>query len=132
MTRPVLRRIATPERGRWAAGLIGAVGPKTTPQDMAAHMQHIGDVNFSVLLKMLSALRTHHTESFLPHITAPTLVLAGRHDRFTPPPVMEQMANAIPEAKLVWFDDAGHLLPIEEPEGVARELTRFLATRVND
>jgi pimeloyl-ACP methyl ester carboxylesterase len=41
VTRPVLRRIATPERGRWAAGLIGAVGPKTTPQEHGrAHAAH--------------------------------------------------------------------------------------------
>ncbi len=128
--RPVLRRVAKPSLGRRVAAAIGAAGPKVTPQDMAAHMRHVGDVNFSVLLKMLSSLRAHRTAAFLPEIKAPTLVLAGRHDLFTPPSVPEQMARTIPGAAILWFEHAGHLLPVEEPDGAARALLRFLAERV--
>jgi pimeloyl-ACP methyl ester carboxylesterase len=129
MLRPVLRRVAKPSLGRRVAALIGAAGPKVTPQDMAPHMRHVGDLNFSVLLKMLSALRAHRTAAFLPEIKAPTLVLAGRHDLFTPPSVPEEMASMIPGAEIVWFEHAGHLLPVEEPDAVARALLRFLAER---
>jgi len=130
--RPVLRRVATPTLGRATATAIGAAGPKVTTGDMAAHMRHIGDLNFSVLLKMLTALRRERNAAFLPAITAPTLVLAGRHDLFTPPSVPAQMARLVPGAQIVWFEDAGHLLPVEEPEGVARALVCFLAERVTD
>ena len=123
-------RRATPTLGRRVAGAVGATGPNVTPEDMAAHMRHIGDLNFSVLLKMLSSLRAHRTAGFLPEITAPTLVLAGRRDLFTPPSVAEQMASSIPGAEIVWFEHAGHLLPVEEPGGTARALLRFLAERV--
>jgi len=128
--RPVLRRVATPTLGRRVAGAVGATGPNVNPEDMAAHMRHIGDVNFSVLLKMLSSLRAHRTAAFLPEITAPTLVLAGRRDLFTPPSVPAQMARAVPGAEIVWFEDAGHLLPVEEPDGATRALLDFLAERV--
>ena len=129
--RPVLRRVATPTLGRRAAATVGAAGPKVTPQDMAAHMRHIGDLNFSVLIKMLAALRGHRSDTFLPAITVPTLVLAGRHDLFTPPSVPARMAQQIPGAEIVWFEEAGHLLPVEEPEGVTRALLHFLAERVS-
>lgn len=128
--RPVLRRVATPKLGRRVAGAVGATGPNVTPQDMATHMRHIGDLNFSVLLKMLSSLRAHRTAAFLPEITAPTLVLAGRRDLFTPPSVPERMASAVPGAQIVWFEHAGHLLPVEEPGSAARALLDFLAERV--
>ena len=57
-------------------------------------------------------------------------MLAGRHDLFTPPSVPEQMASTIPGAEIIWFEHAGHLLPVEEPDAVARALLRFLAERV--
>ncbi|MDQ1456944.1 MAG: TAP-like protein, partial [Actinomycetota bacterium] len=50
-------------------------------------------------------------------------------DLFTPPSVPEQMASMIPDAEIVWFEHAGHLLPVEEPDAVARALLRFLAER---
>ena len=99
---------------------VGATGPKVTSEDMAAHMRHVGELNFSVLVKMLSSLRDHRTAEFLPEITAPTLVLAGRHDLFTPPRVAEQMARVVPGAEIVWFEHAGHLLPVEEADEAAR------------
>jgi pimeloyl-ACP methyl ester carboxylesterase len=128
--RPALRRVATPTLGRRAAVAVGAAGPRVTAQDMAAHMRHVGDLNFSVLLKMISSLRAHETASFLGQITAPTLVLAGSRDLFTPPRVPKQMASAIPDAEIVWFEQAGHLLPVEESDGAAHALLQFLEQRV--
>ena len=100
--------------------------------DIAPHMAHIGEVNFSVLFKMMSGLRRHRTAEFLPEIAVPTLVLAGRLDRFTPASVQQRMADLIPDSELVWFDDAGHLLPIEAPDEVAAAIVDFLARRVID
>jgi pimeloyl-ACP methyl ester carboxylesterase len=45
--------------------------------------------------------------------------------------VQEKMAELIPDAEIVWFDEGGHLLPIEEPEGVADAMVDFLARRVD-
>ncbi len=49
----------------------------------------------------------------------------------SPPRVQEAMAARIPDAELVWFEDAGHLLPVEDPEGVASSIADFLARRVD-
>ena len=130
--RPVLRRITHPALGHRVITGIGVGGPNVQQDDIAPHIAHIGEVNFSVLFKMMSGLRRHHTAEFLPQIACPTLVLGGRLDRFTPPSVQQRMADLVPGSELVWFDDAGHLLPIEAPAAVAAAIVDFLDRRVDD
>jgi pimeloyl-ACP methyl ester carboxylesterase len=66
----------------------------------------------------------------LPTITVPTLVVAGRRDLFTPPSVQEKMAQLIPGAEIVWLDEAGHMLPIEEPDAIVAAMTDFFRRRL--
>jgi len=47
----------------YGAGLI------RSKNSAGALMRHVGDLNFSVLLKMLSSLRAHRTAAFLPAAT---------------------------------------------------------------
>lgn len=124
--RPAVRRLVTPAVGHRAARLIGLAGPRVRAEQVAAHVAHIGDANFSVLFRMMSEMRRHETAAELPRINCPVLVLAGRKDFFTPPSVQQKMADLIPGAELVWFDDGGHLLPVEEPEGVVAAVLDFL------
>jgi pimeloyl-ACP methyl ester carboxylesterase len=127
---PVMRRIADPNLGVKVVRLIKVAGPKVTAAHMAPHIAQISEVNFSVLWRMMSALRGHSTIADLPNIKAPTLILAGRRDLFTPPSVQEKMAELIPDAEIVWFEEGGHLLPVEEPEGIISAMTEFLARRL--
>ncbi|MEQ8228670.1 MAG: alpha/beta fold hydrolase [Rhodospirillales bacterium] len=59
-------------------------------------------------------------------ISCPTLVLCGRLDVMTPPAVHEEMASAIPNAKLVVVENCGHLSPMERPEAVSAVLRYWL------
>jgi pimeloyl-ACP methyl ester carboxylesterase len=129
--RPVVRRTASPSLGHRVIRAIRVGGPKVREDDIAPHMAHIAESNFSVLFKMMSGLRKQETAHLLPSIAAPTLVLAGRRDLFTPPSVQQRMADLIPGAEIVWFEDGGHLLPVEEPEGCAAAIIEFLARRVD-
>ncbi|PIW28376.1 MAG: alpha/beta hydrolase [Rhodospirillales bacterium CG15_BIG_FIL_POST_REV_8_21_14_020_66_15] len=63
----------------------------------------------------------------LSRIACPTLVLCGRQDVLTPPTVHEEMASAIPGAKLVIVENCGHLSPLERPEAVSAVLRYWLA-----
>jgi pimeloyl-ACP methyl ester carboxylesterase len=128
--RPWIRRTATPAVGHRIVRLINVGGPKVTPEGLAPHMAQLGHLNLSVLWRMMSGMRAHSTADILPGVQAPTLVLAGRGDLFTPPSVQQRMADLIPDSEIVWWDDAGHMLPIEEPEGVAAAMIDFLARRV--
>lgn len=59
-------------------------------------------------------------------IRVPTLVLCGREDILTPPNLHEEMAEAIPGARLVIVEDAAHLAPLEQPHAVTAVLRYWL------
>ncbi|WP_245259632.1 alpha/beta fold hydrolase [Methylobacterium sp. 10] len=62
----------------------------------------------------------------LGRIRAPTLVIAGRDDPSTPPPMAEEICAGIPQAELVLLPRAAHLLAVEHPGMVAAHLGAFL------
>lgn len=63
-------------------------------------------------------------------ITAPTLVLHGTDDNVVDPRNAEVLAHNIPDARLLWVPEAGHLIFWERPRFCARELVRFLRPRL--
>ena len=62
----------------------------------------------------------------LPAIACPTLVLCGRQDRPTPVGCHQEIAAAIPGARLIVIEDCGHLSPMERPEAVTAALRAWL------
>ncbi|MEV7117816.1 alpha/beta fold hydrolase [Kitasatospora griseola] len=56
----------------------------------------------------------------------PALVMAGAKDLITPPEYAEAIAAALPGSRLVLVEDAGHLVMLERPELVDRELAALL------
>jgi pimeloyl-ACP methyl ester carboxylesterase len=61
-------------------------------------------------------------------IRCPTLVIVGDGDVLTPPERAEEIANAIPGARLAIIRDSGHLSTLEQPAAVTRSMVEFLAT----
>ncbi|MEV4747789.1 alpha/beta hydrolase [Streptosporangium sp. NPDC049248] len=55
-----------------------------------------------------------------------TLVMVGDRDRLTPPAHSRRIAEALPGARLVVFPEAGHMIGLERPEAVNRELSALL------
>ena len=62
----------------------------------------------------------------LPAITAPTLVIWGQHDRVCNPRIGEQIAAAMPDARLVIIPGAGHNPMWEKQPDFDREVLTFL------
>lgn len=62
----------------------------------------------------------------LPAIACPTLVMVGRQDRWATLAQHEEMAAAIPGAKLAVIEDAGHFVTVERPEAVTAALMEWL------
>ncbi|AZG46995.1 alpha/beta fold hydrolase [Gordonia insulae] len=60
-------------------------------------------------------------------ITAPTLVLGGADDALVPTADMRDLADAIPGARLVVLPDAGHLVNVEAPDTLVREILDFVS-----
>lgn len=71
------------------------------------------------------AARADH-RGLLPALRLPTLVMCGRSDRVTPPALSQELAAAIPGARLAWIEDAGHMAPLEQPARVAALLGEML------
>ncbi|MBC7905946.1 MAG: alpha/beta fold hydrolase [Rhodospirillaceae bacterium] len=62
----------------------------------------------------------------LPRIACPTLVLVGRDDALTPVNRAEEMAELIPDARLVLVEQCGHLSALEQPQAVSAVMRYWL------
>jgi len=63
----------------------------------------------------------------LPAIAVPTLVLVGDGDPLIPVDRAQEMATAIPHARLVVVPECGHLSTLEQPAAVNRALIEWIA-----
>jgi pimeloyl-ACP methyl ester carboxylesterase len=63
----------------------------------------------------------------LGRITAPTLLIWGEQDSFFFRTEVEELAAAIPDARLVVYPETGHAVQWERPERVADDLKAFLS-----
>lgn len=62
----------------------------------------------------------------LKNIENKTLVLWADKDNFQKPKYAPMLADAIPGAKLVWIENAGHWVTDEKPEAVTKHILEFL------
>jgi pimeloyl-ACP methyl ester carboxylesterase len=60
----------------------------------------------------------------IPRLEVPVFLFTGRHDWNTPYPLVEEWAARLeaPHVEIVWFDEAGHMPPLEVPEVFQRAL----------
>jgi pimeloyl-ACP methyl ester carboxylesterase len=63
-------------------------------------------------------------ENQIPRLEVPVVFLTGRHDWNTPYPLVEEWAATLdaPSVEIVWFEDAGHMVPVESPQKFQRAL----------
>jgi proline iminopeptidase len=71
-------------------------------------------------------LRTFDLRPELSRITAPTLVLAGRHDWICPPEFSEEIQGLIPGSRLEIFEQSSHSIRVDEPERLTRTIREFV------
>lgn len=93
-------------------------------EQVLAMAQHIGVQGF--VNEVQAQLSRPDARPELPGITCPTLVLTGRDDQVIPLPVHEQMADALPNSRLVVVEHCGHLSTMEQPEAVTQALRDWL------
>ena len=71
------------------------------------------------------AQREDHRDA-LRHLALPVAVVVGQNDRITPPALSRELAELLPAAQLHQIETCGHMLPIEQPEALARCLRPLL------
>ena len=64
----------------------------------------------------------------IPRLEVPVFLFVGRHDYNTPFALVEQWVARLraPRVELVWFEGAGHMIPIEAPEEFQARLVEKL------
>lgn len=94
-------------------GSLTAMVERMTPQ---IHERQIG-----ALIGRPDARKT------LGDIACPVLVGVGRQDIWSPPEQHEEFVRAIPDARFVTIEEAGHFAPAERPEEVASAIAAWMA-----
>ena len=75
---------------------------------------------------LAGALERRDVSEELYRIKAPTLIMVGEEDAVNTPVRSERMHEAIRGSRLVVVPDAGHALPVEQPDVVNKALRSFL------
>lgn len=63
----------------------------------------------------------------LKNIRCPVQLIGGRQDALTPPEILKEIADSIPNAKFDIIENSGHLPPLEKPDEVNVLMKRWLA-----
>jgi pimeloyl-ACP methyl ester carboxylesterase len=77
--------------------------------------------------KILFPIPNRRLSKRLYRLTAPTLVVWGAADRLIVPAYAERWKAMIPGARVVMVENAGHMLPYEQPDALVRALGDFLS-----
>ena len=84
----------------------------------------IDDESYALCCEALAAF---DRRADLGAVGAPAVIVAGAHDAVTTPALMRELADGIPGARFVELPDAGHLIPLEDPEAAADLLRTAIA-----
>ena len=84
-------------------------------------------LSLDMFARQYDACLQHDCADRLHEIRQSTLIVCGRHDRLTPPTFHRELADEIPEARLVTIGYGGHLVMVESAEHWNRTVLQFLA-----
>jgi len=74
-------------------------------------------------------LRTPNTFAKIAEIRVPMLAITASADLYAPPTLMARWIRHIPHAEVVAITDAGHSVPMEQPEAFNRAVLDFIGRR---
>jgi pimeloyl-ACP methyl ester carboxylesterase len=80
----------------------------------------------------LAPIDTDDFRPLLPHILAPTLVVAGDADCLVAPAASHELAEDLPQGRIVVLADAGHYAWVDQPEPFRSAVSAFLAAVYHD
>lgn len=114
------------------AGLVRQSGMTAATADTSALVELVrgmAECDLKLLLANYEAVAGDAAPKLLAKIEPPVLLIAGEHDRFTPPAMTAEMAATIPDVVLETYPGATHYLPIEFPERLGQDLQRFFSDK---
>jgi pimeloyl-ACP methyl ester carboxylesterase len=126
----VLEDVVNPST--YLKGLQHLISPyfcgKSSPSQSSTLLQKLAANRPSVVHSDLLACNHFDPNGKLALIQAPSLILCGENDQFSPLRRSQYLANAVAKAKLVVIPEAGHMLVLEQTQEIADALSVFLKT----
>lgn len=98
----------------------GAVGQKPVFGHLQATASMLAGTSVATRTGFLAAMGGMDLSGGLADIKVPTTVIVGTHDRLTPEAAGRRISSLVPGARLEVVPGAGHMLPLERPDLVAR------------
>jgi pimeloyl-ACP methyl ester carboxylesterase len=105
---------------------MAGLGPKALPSVVEFVDRMLSETPSEVWASLLPALLGMDVTKVLDVIDVPTLVVAGTHDKLTPPGAADRIASAVKGAELVVIRDSGHMSMLERPLSFNAHLREFL------
>ena len=110
-----------------APGLRVTFGRRPRWSDVRAAAAMAGNTTGEAFVGVREELTRHQRKEALAVLSSiPTVVMAGSWDVLTPMRHSRVLAEALPSAEFVIYPKAGHMLPLERSEDVARRIAALM------
>ena len=109
----------------WMANKI-LFAPSASRQAIFLGMEEILACRPETTLKDVAAAQAMDLQEIAQNLCIPTLILCGDRDKVTPLALSDRLNELIPDSRLLIVKGAGHMLPLEAPGQVNRELLDFV------
>jgi pimeloyl-ACP methyl ester carboxylesterase len=131
------RRAVWPSRGALLRSYRSRMPFKTWREDVlrlyvqhGAYLRDDGQVELKcpgpIEAQMYAGATPFQAFELLPDVNCPTLVVRGEHSDSHVPFIAQAIADQMADARVVTIEGAGHFCPMEKPDAVVSEITRFL------
>ncbi len=121
-------RLAASRVAPLGARALGIVDGWRMPESaLEAYLEHFSRMDPAVFFGFAASLDAHDAMEFVDEIVAPTLVVAGERDLFTPMRCSEELAAALPNGELFVVRDGSHACLVEQPDLINGRVADFLA-----
>jgi pimeloyl-ACP methyl ester carboxylesterase len=117
--------LASPMDLRGAVVRLTQFGPDA-PRHLVEHVVHLAErASSDVWTDGLADLLETDLNGVLPRIQVPSLIVVGEHDRVPPPSSGVELAAGLPDGRFVLVEGAGHMVMLERPVELDREIRTF-------
>ncbi len=106
------------------SGMVGATADTPALVDL---LRGMATCNLKALLATVESVVGDSGADLLGQIQAPTLLIVGVRDQFTTAKMVEEVARAIPNCRVIHYEGATHYLPLEYPARLSDDLRAFFA-----
>jgi pimeloyl-ACP methyl ester carboxylesterase len=107
---------------------LGGFNPHLTPQaDIDLYIDQVAETDPAILIQLIENYETYDATAWLHTVQAPTLIIAGEHDKLIPIPQQELMHQLISQSQLEVIRHGSHCPQMDLPDLVSLKIEKFLS-----